>query len=176
MPVQDHCCVSALSVLGWSTPCHVTPMLTGTSNRPPDPLNMFGPLTMLDACHAPLMLVGTPTGPLTVLDTSCLIQRLLALLTDPKACLTPAQGPIADSTSPLDPPCHIPSTSVASCPLHHGVLSAIPAGTPCNPAMAAKSCRCLIRNMQVTFHQSLLNGIVTAITAHLLLGSWNKVI
>ena len=30
--------------------------------------------------------------------------------------------------------------------------------------------------MQVTFHQLLLNGNVTAITSNLLLGSWNKVI
>ena len=52
-------------------------MLTGTPNRPPDPLNMFGPLTMLDACHVPLMLVGTPTGPLIILNTSCSTPTLI---------------------------------------------------------------------------------------------------
>ena len=35
---------------------------------------------------------------------------------------------------------------------------------------------CMSRGVQITFHQSLLNGNVTAITANLLLGSWNKVI
>ncbi len=34
----------------------------------------------------------------------------------------------------------------------------------------------MIRGVQLTFHQSLLNGNITAITANVLLGSWNKVI
>ena len=32
----------------------------------------------------------------------------------------------------------------------------------------------MTRIVQITFHQLLLNGNVTAITANLLLGSWNK--
>ena len=34
----------------------------------------------------------------------------------------------------------------------------------------------MIRGVQITFHQLLLNGNVTANTANLPLGSWNKVI